>query len=108
MRRFFVLAFVLGWGFGALMAIFPDQIETIFGEISGTNPVFILTVWSPAIAAVFLVWRHYGVAGLRSYFKRLTLWRMPGLWWLFLLIGLPAVKYLGAAINGKLSVTPPG
>ncbi|HEY6688887.1 MAG TPA: CPBP family intramembrane glutamic endopeptidase, partial [Propionibacteriaceae bacterium] len=37
-----------------------------------------------------------------SFFSRITLWRMPLGWWAFLLIGIPAVKYLGAAINGSI------
>lgn len=102
LRQFFALAFGLGWGFGILMVVFGDQIEALFGEISGTNPVFILTVWSPAFAGVYLVWRHYGIEGLRRFFRRATLWRMPGPWWLLLIFGVPAVKYLGAAINGTM------
>ncbi|MGB8360621.1 MAG: hypothetical protein WCE80_04410, partial [Acidimicrobiia bacterium] len=105
-RTFLILAFVLGWGLGALMVVFQDQIESIFGEISGTNPVFILVVYSPAMAGLYLVWRHYGVEGLRSYSKRLTLWRMPGVWWLFLILGIPAAKYLGATINGTIGEFP--
>jgi membrane protease YdiL (CAAX protease family) len=50
-----------------------------------------------------VVWRHYGIKGLGRFFRRLTLWRMPIRWWLLLLIGIPAVKYLGAALNGKLT-----
>lgn len=99
-RNFMLIAFGLGWGFGALMALLPDQIESVFGEISGTNPVFILTVWSPALAGIYLVWRTYGMEGLRSYLRRLTLWRMAGGWWLLLILGIPAVKYAGAALNG--------
>jgi len=105
-RAFLALAFGLGWGLGALMVVFQSQIEAIFGEISGTNPVFILVVYSPAMAAVFLVWRHYGVEGLRSFFRRVTLWRMPGAWWVFLILGIPAVKYAGAAINGTIGEFP--
>lgn len=105
-RTFLILAFVLGWGLGALMVVFQSQIESIFGEISGTNPVFILVVYSPAMAGLYLVWRHYGVEGLRSYSKRLILWRMPSVWWLFLILGIPAAKYLGAAINGTIGEFP--
>ena len=54
-------------------------------------------------AGVFLVWRHYGLEGLGSFFKRLTLWRAPVKWWLFLILGIPAVVYTGAAIKGSLS-----
>jgi membrane protease YdiL (CAAX protease family) len=100
---FFALAFLLGWGAGILMVALQDQLAPVFGPISGTHPLFILAVYSPAIAGVFLVWRHYRLSGLKSYLRRLTLWRMPIAWWAFLLIGIPAVKVLGAAINGTLA-----
>jgi uncharacterized protein len=103
---FFALAFGLGWGIAALMMFFSDQIEAIFGEIGYTNPLFILVVYSPGLAGILLVWRNYGVKALGSYFRRLTLWRMPVTWWLFLLLGIPAVKYLGAAINGTMTQFP--
>jgi membrane protease YdiL (CAAX protease family) len=100
---FFVLAFGLTWGIAALMILFPGQITAIFGAINYTNPLFILAVYSPAFTGIFLVWRHYGVAGLGSYLRRLTLWRMPVAWWLFLVIGIPTLFYLGAAIKGTIS-----
>jgi hypothetical protein len=100
---FFALAFGLTWGLAALMLLFPDQITSLFGEVSYTNPLFILAVYSPAFAGIFLVWRHYGVKGLGSYFRRLTLWRMPIAWWGFLAIGIPALFYLGAAIKGTIA-----
>lgn len=103
---FFALAFGLGWGLIALLILFTDQIEAIFGEVGYTNPVFILAVYSPALAGVFLVWRQYGLTGLGSFFRRLTLWRMPAAWWVFLIIGIPAVKYIGAAINGTMTAFP--
>jgi uncharacterized protein len=99
---FFALTFLLGWGVGMLMVAFQDQVETLFGPISGTNPVFVLIVYSPAIAGISLVWRHYGRSGLKSFFRRLTLLRMPAAWWVFLLLGIPAVKYLGAGMNGTV------
>jgi membrane protease YdiL (CAAX protease family) len=106
LRAFFALAFALGWGMLAVLILFTTQIEALFGEISGTNPVFILAVYSPAIAAIFLIWRHYGTKGLGSYLRRVTLWRMPAGWWLALVLGIPAVKYLGAAINGTWADFP--
>jgi len=100
LRAFFALAFGLGWGIAALMVVFQDQVEAIFGEISMTNPVFILVVYSPAMAGILLVWRHYGREGLRSYFRRVTMWHMPRAWWAFLIVGIPAIVYTGAAISG--------
>jgi uncharacterized protein len=103
---FMGITFGLGWGIGALLFLFTDQIEALFGPVSGTNPAFILLVWSPAIAGLTLVWRHHGRGGVRSFLRRLTLWRMPSLWWIFLLLGIPAVKYVGAAFNGSAGDFP--
>lgn len=99
---FFALSFGLSWGVIALLILFPDRIEAIFGELSYSNPLFILAVYSPGIAGVFLVWRHHGVRGLGSFFRRLTLWCMSPTWWLVLLVGMPAVFYAGAAIKGTI------
>jgi membrane protease YdiL (CAAX protease family) len=59
--------------------------------------------FSPGIAGVFLVWRHYGLKGVGSFFRRLTLWRMPLVWWLYLIVGIPIIAYLSAALNGTIS-----
>ena len=100
---FFAIAFGLGWGVIALLILFPQQTEAIFGPMGYTNPLFILAVYSPAIAGIFLVWRHHGLKGLASFFRRITLWRMPAAWWVFLVIGIPAVFYAGAAIKGTIA-----
>src|SRR5512139_3529823 len=94
---FLAISFGLTWGLAALLIFFYDQVVAIFGEISMTNPLFILAVYAPGFAGIFLVWRHYGLKGLVSFFRRLTLWRAPAAWWLFLLLGIPALVYAGAA-----------
>jgi hypothetical protein len=99
-RHFFALAFAIGWGIAILMLVFQKQVESLFGEIGYTNPVFILVVWSPAMAASYLVWRHLGTQGLRSYYKRATMWRMPAPWWVLLVVGVPAIVYTGALFAG--------
>jgi len=103
---FLALTFGLTWGIAALLILFTDQVTAIFGEISSSNPLYILAVYAPAFAGIFLVWRHYGLKGLGSFFRRLTLWRMPKAWWLFLILGIPAFKYLGAALNGTIGEFP--
>jgi uncharacterized protein len=74
---FFAIAFGLGWGLAALAIFFPTQVERIFGKVGYTNPLFILAVYSPGIAGVLLVLRHYGVRGLSRFLRRLILWRSP-------------------------------
>jgi membrane protease YdiL (CAAX protease family) len=99
---FLALAFGLTWGLAALLIFFYDQIIAIFGEPGMSNPLVILAVYAPGIAGIFLVWRQYGLRGLGRFLQRLTLWRAPLRWWLFLLLGVPVVVYSGAAIKGTI------
>src|SRR5512142_505043 len=100
---FLVLAFGLSWGPMALFMLFPDQLTPLFGEISTSNPFFILAVYAPSLSGIFLVWRHYGWKGVGSFFRRLSLWHLPLQWWLFLLLGIPAIIYAAAAIKGTIN-----
>ena len=100
---FFALSFGLAWGIIAILLLFTAQIEAIFGPVGSTNPLFILAVYAPGIVGVSLVLWHYGFRGLLSFFKRLTLWRMPLAWWVYLLVGIPAFVYLSAALNGTIT-----
>jgi uncharacterized protein len=100
---FLGLTFGLSWVPMSLFIVFAEQLTALFGEMSATNPVFLLAVYAPGLSGIFLVWRHYGLKGLGSFFRRLSLWRAPVQWWLFLLLGIPAIIYSAAAIKGTLS-----
>ena len=100
---FLALSFGLTWSIAAILILFYDQVVAIFGEISMSNPLYILAVYSPGIVGLFMVWRHFGLEGLGRFFKRMTLWRAPVKWWLFLILGIPAVVYTAAAIKGSIS-----
>jgi membrane protease YdiL (CAAX protease family) len=104
---FLVLTFGLGWGVAALLILFTDQLTAIFGENTMINPLYILAVYSPGIAGVLLVLWYYGLKGLGSFLRRLTLWRMSIVWWLYLILGIPAIIYAGAALNGTISAPFP-
>ncbi len=99
---FLAITFGLTWGLAALLMLFYDQITAIFGEVSSTNPLFILAVYSPGIAGFLLILRHYGLKGLGSFLRRLMLWRAPIAWWLFLILGIPMLVYAGAAVKGSI------
>jgi membrane protease YdiL (CAAX protease family) len=87
----------------ALFLLFPDQLTPIFGEISTSNPFFLLAVYSPSLSGILLIWHHYGLKGLGSFFRRLFIWRAPIQWWLFLLLGIPVIIYTAAAIIGTIN-----
>jgi uncharacterized protein len=98
---FVALAFALTWGIAALLIAFPEPLEAAFGELSYTNPLFILAVYSPGFVAFALIWRRFGIGGVGGFLRRLTLWRMPWAWWAFLIVGIPALFYIAALIKGN-------
>lgn len=104
---FFALAFGISWGVLALFLLFTAHAEALFGKMGYTNPLFVLAVYAPAIAAVVLIVWHRGLPGLGRFAQRLLLWRMPWPWWVLLVIGIPAVSYAGAALKGTLGAPFP-
>jgi uncharacterized protein len=103
---YFAIAFGLAWGILILWILFPQPLTAMFGKISGTHPLFILAVYSPAIAAFILVTRNAGVKGLRRFFSRLLLWRCSIGWYALLLFGIPLLFYGGAYLKGNLFQAP--
>lgn len=103
---FFMLTFALTWGIAAILVAAPDAVERMFGPIGLTNPLFLLAVYAPAISGVMVAWHRLGRSGLKEYFARLKMIRMPVSNWLFVVIGIPAIVYAGAAVSGTLSTTP--
>jgi hypothetical protein len=99
---FLLVTFGLTWGILGLYIGFPDGMTEAFGVLTGQHPLFFLCVYAPAIAAFILVGRHGGLKGLRSFFSRLGLWRCSPFWYVFLLVGVPLVFYLGAALKGTI------
>ena len=106
LAAFFVIAFGLAWGILALYLFAVDWAAATFGPISGTHPLFMLAVYSPAIAAIGLVMAHGGRRALRRFLGRLLLWRTSWPWALLLLVGLPLVFVVGALLKGNLATAP--
>jgi membrane protease YdiL (CAAX protease family) len=103
---FFVLAFAFTWSVAGAMMLFREDIEAATGPIGYHNPVFILAAWGPALAAFTLITLRHGVNGLGHFLRRLTLWRMHWGWWAFLILGVPASRYIGAALSDGVPPFP--
>jgi len=99
---FLLITFGLTWAILALLILFTEPIERIFGELSSRHPLFVLAVYAPAIATFIIVTYHTGLRGLRQYFTRLLLWRCPAAWVAFLLLGVPLMFVVGALWKGNL------
>jgi membrane protease YdiL (CAAX protease family) len=102
---FLAITFSITWGLIALLFVAYDQIIAIFGEVSMSNPLFIMAVYSPLIASLIMVWAKLGFRNLGSFVRRITLVRTSVWWWLFIILIIPATMYAGAAIKGT-ATTP--
>ena len=100
---YLALTFGLSWVPMALFILFSAQLTPLLGEMSSTHPVFLLAVYAPGLSGIILIWRHYGLKGLGRFFRRLTFWRAPLAWWLFLLLGVPVLVYSAAALKGTIN-----
>lgn len=97
---FLIISFGLTWGLAALLFLAYDQVVAIFGEVSMSNPLFILAVYAPLIASTIMVWNRFGFKSLGAFFRRATLARTSIWWWVFIIFGIPLAMYSGAALKG--------
>lgn len=103
---FLLIAFSLAWGILALFIFLPDQMNAIFGKLTGQHPLFFLAVYAPAIVGVIIVMYCGGSGGLRRYLTRLLLWRSSLAWYAFLFLGIPLLYFGSAALNGNIFTEP--
>ena len=103
---FILITFGWTWGIAGLFIFLPDQMTSLFGELTGRHPLFFLAMYSPAIAAFIVVIYYGGVGGLRRYLSRLLLWRCSPAWYAFVIIGIPLLFFGGAAVKGNLFSEP--
>ncbi len=102
---FLLIVFTISWGILALYSFFNVLMTRLFGELSGSHPLFYLAVYAPAIAALIVVLYTEGYSGLQRFLARLLMWRTSFGWYALLLFGIPLVFYAAAVLQG-LRLTP--
>ncbi len=102
---YFILVFAWIWGIAAFLFLLPNLSNAIFGPMSGSNPLFILAVWGPNIVALTLTALFYGKRGVLNLLRKYTIWKVPIGWYLFILVGLPAVGLAAALLAGTFSTS---
>lgn len=95
-----ILTFGITWSVMTLLILFPQYVPAFLGPMGVTHPLYILAVWCPGLVAMILIVTSTGFAGLRRYFGRLFHVNASWGWWAFVLLGLPALKIVGAMLNG--------
>lgn len=103
---FLLITFGLAWGILGLYVFLPERMAEVFGQLTGNHPLFFLAVYAPAIAAVTIVARKGGIGGLVQFLRRILLWRCSAAWYAFLLLGIPLIFIVGAALKGTLFTSP--
>lgn len=103
---FLIIVFGLAWALFAAFIFAADWVVETFGALSGRHPLFILAVYSPAIAALLLVGVTSGFSGLGRFLSRLFMWRASPGWYVFLILGFPAISFAGAVIKGNALSAP--
>ncbi|WP_050927731.1 CPBP family intramembrane glutamic endopeptidase [Aestuariivita boseongensis] len=97
---FVAITFAITWGIIGSYILWPDAMSARFGAVSGSHPLYFIATWAPAIAGLSVVLISAGFSGLKRFCSRLLMWRCPGVWWLFILLGIPLVFMAGSLIKG--------
>jgi len=97
---FLIITFGLAWGILGLYVFLPVQMEAMFGELTGNHPLFYLAVYAPAIAAISIVFFMSRKEGIRLFLGRLFMWHVSVWWYVFMLVGIPSLFYIGAIMKG--------
>jgi membrane protease YdiL (CAAX protease family) len=97
---FFALTFAITWGLALLLVLFPATIKAWFGAVSVSNPLFILAVAGPSMAASILTLHRAGWLGLLELYRRLIQWRFGVQWYALLLLGTPLVVFCISRVAG--------
>lgn len=93
---FLLLTFLVSWGIPGAVLLAATVWNQVPFSLAMYSPLYYVGVWGPAIAALILVGREAGAAGVGRYLGRLLDWRIGWRWWLFTLAGIPALYFLGA------------
>lgn len=104
---FYVLTFAICWGIAVLFIIFPEPLEAAFGPMGMYNPVFILYAFMPLIIALTLSAIFDGREGVRVWLSRCFQWKVRPVWYLAILIGVPALAGLATLLSGQTLVFDP-
>ncbi len=103
---FLGITFFITWGLIGIYIFAPEMAAATFGEISGSHRFFFLAAWSPAIAALVILFVYSGMSGIRAFLSRLMFWRCSVGWAAFILLFLPIVFVAGSLIKGGPVLAP--
>jgi CAAX protease family protein len=103
---YFFIAYAVSW------ILLTPSVLSAWGILNGNfASLFALHTFGPALAAIIVIGIIEGKPGLLLLRRRITQWRADWRWWLFILLGIPALIVLGiivqpGALAGFQGLTP--
>lgn len=103
---YFFLAYAISW------ILFIPYVLAEWGILHGNFTImYVLHTFGPATAAIIMINITTGKTGVQNLRQRIRQWRAPWQWYLFILLGIPALFLLGiflqpGALAGFHDLTP--
>jgi membrane protease YdiL (CAAX protease family) len=100
---YFILAYAISWAIGIPLALAKQGI---------IQPIFpqwfhYFVAYGPMISALILTWATQGPPGTKELWRRITSWRVGGVWWLVslspVIIGFALVLVLNLLTKNKVT-----
>lgn len=101
--RLLYLRFSVGMGPGQHLIRVSSPINRPVWKDVREQPIFILVVWGPNIAAISITAVNSGWKGVVSLLRKFVIWKVGFRWYLLVILGIFIMGLLAAQIAGTLS-----
>lgn len=95
---FFLITYGISWGIPGLALLLSALTRAFAVSLEEYSPLSYLVIWAPAISAFTVICVTQGQAGIRAYLGRLLHWRVGWAWYVAVLLGVPLMNLLAAAL----------
>jgi len=102
---FFVLTFLITFGTWIPLVLTLPQRDMQY-MTGGGRLLMLIGLWGPALSAILTAGITQGKVGLKDLFRRLLLWRVPGRWFLVVILGYPVLILLTGLLFSQFTNEP--
>ncbi|MEW5868532.1 MAG: CPBP family intramembrane glutamic endopeptidase [Chloroflexota bacterium] len=95
---FFLITYGISWGIPGLALLLSAWTRAFEVDLAEYSPLSYLAIWSPAISAFAVIFLSQGLVGVRAYLRRLLHWKVGWVWYAAVLLGVPLMNLLAAAL----------
>ena len=96
---FFILAFAISWGIPGLGMLAGMLFENFEFSLGPASPFSYIAIWAPMLSAFITIFVTAGWEALKAYWKRCITFTGHWGWYLGVIVGIPVVFFIAAAIS---------